>query len=70
MAVLFISIGRMPFLTTTLDNADQLFNLVITLSVHLHHVEGVDHDPVSGSLEAELICSIIISQALVNYHAT
>jgi len=30
VAVLFISIGRMLFLATTLDNADPLLTLVIT----------------------------------------
>jgi len=29
MAILFISIGRMPFLAPTIDNADPLFALVI-----------------------------------------
>jgi len=55
MADLFISIGRMPFLALTLDNADPLFPLVI-LSIapgfYLHHVvvEVMDQDPAIGSL--------------------
>jgi len=32
MTVLFIIIGRMPFLAPGLDNADPLFALVITLA--------------------------------------
>jgi len=50
MAVLFIVIGRMPFLAPTLDNADPLVALVITLGFYLHHVEVADQDPASGSL--------------------
>jgi len=49
MAALFISIGRMPFLAPTLDNADQLFVLVMTSSFYLHHVEVANQDPASGS---------------------
>jgi len=30
MAVMFISIGRMPFLALTLDNTDMLFTLMVT----------------------------------------
>jgi len=37
VAVLFISIDRMPFLGPTVDNADQLFALVITPGFYLHH---------------------------------
>jgi len=36
MAVLFISIGRMPFMTPTLDNADPLFVFVMTPGFYLH----------------------------------
>jgi len=50
MAVLFISIGRMPFLMPTLNNADMLFSLWITTGFYLHHVEVADQDPTSGSL--------------------
>jgi len=50
LAVLFISIGRMPFLSPTLDNANPLFALVITPGFYLHHVEVADRDPASGSL--------------------
>jgi len=50
MEVLFISIGRMPFLLPTLDNADSLFALlVITPGLCLHHVEVADQDPARGS---------------------
>jgi len=53
MTVLFISIGRMPFLVPTVDNADPLFALVITLGFYLHHVEVADQqDPASGCLLA------------------
>jgi len=34
----FNSIARIPFLTTTLDNTDPLFALVITPGFYLHHV--------------------------------
>jgi len=44
MAGLFISIGRMPFLTPTLDNVDPFFVVVLTLGFcpddkpsYLHH---------------------------------
>jgi len=40
MSVFFISIGRMPFLASTLDNADPLLDLVITSGYNLLHVEG------------------------------
>jgi len=42
MAVLFIFIGRMPFLAQTLDDPDQLFTLMITPGFYQHHVEVVD----------------------------
>jgi len=38
MPVLFISIGRMPVLAPTLDNADPLFALVVTPGFYLHEV--------------------------------
>jgi len=44
---LFISIGRMPFLTPTFDNAD--FALMMAPDFYLHHVEVADQDPNSGS---------------------
>jgi len=47
MAVLFIFIGGMPFLTTTVDNADPLFALVITPGFYLHHIKVTDQDPAS-----------------------
>jgi len=50
MAVLFISIGSMPFLAPTLDSADLPFTLVITPCFYMHHVEVADQDPASGSL--------------------
>jgi len=59
MAVLFISIGGMPFLAPTLDNADPLFGLVITPDFYLHHVEVVDQDPASDSLKANVQFRII-----------
>jgi len=51
MAVLFVAIGRMPFLTPTLGNADPLFSLVISSpGFYLHRIEVADQDPASGSL--------------------
>jgi len=50
MAVLFISIGWMPFLEPTLHNADPLFALVMPPGVYLHHVVVADQDPASCSL--------------------
>jgi len=49
MTVLFISIGRMPFLAATLDNANPLFALVITPDFYLHHVELAAEGPAIGS---------------------
>jgi len=49
-AVLFMSIGRMPYLAPTLENADSRYALVITPDFYLQHVEMVDQDPASGSL--------------------
>jgi len=51
VAVLFISIGRMPFLPPTVDIADPLFALVIKLSFYLHHLEVADQEPASGCLQ-------------------
>jgi len=42
MAVLFISICRLLSLAQTLDTADPLFALLITLDLYLHHVEVAD----------------------------
>jgi len=50
MTILFISIHQIPFLTSTVDNADTLFALVITPGFYLHHVEVVDQYPVIGNL--------------------
>jgi len=53
MAILFISIGRIPFMAPTLDNADLLFALVAICTTpgnKLHHVNVVDQDPDSGIL--------------------
>jgi len=50
MAVLFIFIGRMPFLAQTLDYADPLFALVVILDFYIHPVKVEDQDPTSGSL--------------------
>jgi len=50
MAVLFISIGWMPFLVSTHDYADTPFALVIPSSFYLHNVEMADRNPSSGSL--------------------
>jgi len=50
MTVLFIFIGRMPFLAPTLDNAAPLFALVIKLGFYLHHIEVAGQDPASGSI--------------------
>jgi len=40
--VLFISIGRLPFVSPTLENADPLFTLVTIPGFYLHYVEVVD----------------------------
>jgi len=50
MAVFFISIA-LP--GPTLYNADTLYALVITSGFNLHHIEVENHDPASGSLEAD-----------------
>jgi len=55
MAVVFISIDRMPILVPTLDNADPLFALMITSGFYLHHVEVADQDSASSSLKADYI---------------
>jgi len=58
-------LARMPLLTPTLDNADPLHTLMITLSgadrnlvitpgFYLHQVEVADQDPVSGSLYMQM----------------
>jgi len=44
MAVLFISIGRIPFLSPTHDNVEPLFTLVIIQVFYLHNVEVADQD--------------------------
>jgi len=44
MTVLFISIGGMPFMATTLDIADSLFAIVITPGFYLHHVQMADRN--------------------------
>jgi len=49
MADLIISIGRMPFLPPTIDNADPLFALVIIPGFSLYQVQ-VKQDPGSGTL--------------------
>jgi len=50
MAVLFICIGWMPFLASTLDTDNPLFALVITPGFYLHLEEVADRTPASGSL--------------------
>jgi len=50
VAVLHISIDRMPFHVPTLDNADLLIAMLIKIGFYLHHVEVSDQDPASGSL--------------------
>jgi len=50
MAILFIFISRMPFLTPTLDNVDGHSALVIAPDFYVHHVQVADQDPASGSL--------------------
>jgi len=47
----------MLFLAPTLDNADLLFSLVITLGFYLHNVEVVDPDAGSGSLITNAACT-------------
>jgi len=49
MAVLFNSIGLMPFLASPLDNAHPLFVVIITPGFCPHHVKVADEDPDSGS---------------------
>jgi len=41
VAVLLLSIGRMPFMAPTTDNDDPLFTLVMAPGFYLHHVEVV-----------------------------
>jgi len=53
MSFLFISIGQMPFLAPTLDNAEPLIALVITPGFYLHHVKVADQDPACGSLPSD-----------------
>jgi len=53
VAVLFIYIGQMPFLAPTLYNCDPLFALVMKPEFYLHHVEVVDQDTASASLQAD-----------------
>jgi len=55
MAVSFIYIGRMPFLTPTLDNAEPLFALLLIPGFFLHQVEVADQQPASGSLSTFLL---------------
>jgi len=55
LAVLFISLGRMPALAPTLGNDDPLFALVITPSFYLPHVELADHDPASDHKQTKSI---------------
>jgi len=50
MTLVFVFIGRMPFLAPSLDNANPLIALVMTPGFYLHHVEVEDQDPASGSL--------------------
>jgi len=54
IAVLFISIGRMPFLAPTLDYADLLFALLTIIRPdvyhYLHHVVVANQDPACGIL--------------------
>jgi len=50
MAVFLIFHDQMPFLAPTLDNADALFAMVITLGFYLHHLEVTDQDTASRSL--------------------
>jgi len=50
VSVLFISIGRMAFLSPNLDNANPLFALVIIPAFYLHHVEVADQNPASVAL--------------------
>jgi len=52
MAVSF-SIGLLPFLAPSIDNADLLFALVTTTGFYLHHMEVADYGPASGSLQAD-----------------
>jgi len=49
MAVLFISIGRMPFRLPTLDNADPVYAPMITPCFYLHHLDVADQDRAGDS---------------------
>jgi len=60
MEILFISIDWMPFLASTLDNADPLFARVITPGLHLHRKQVADQDPASGSVLADSILLIVM----------
>jgi len=53
VAVLFISIGRMPLLVLTVKNTDPLFTLVKTPGFYLHHVEMANQSPAGDSLYAD-----------------
>jgi len=50
MAILFLSICLLPFLTSKIDNPDPLFALVITPGFYLHPVDVADQDPASDRL--------------------
>jgi len=64
----FISIVRIPFLATSLDNAESLFVLVISPGFHLYHVEVADRDPASGILFADYkLIWITGLQLMMNY---
>jgi len=54
LAVSFISIGRLPLLAQTPNNADLFFSLVITTDLYLHNVEMADQNPASGSLQVDV----------------
>jgi len=58
MPVLFISIGRIPFLSSTLDIADPLFTLVL-YTRFLFAPQVVEHDPVRGSLFSRKVINVM-----------
>jgi len=60
LAVFFISIGRMPFLALTLDNADRLSTLVITPGFYLHYVDVADHDQLAAVYEQTSIYQLFL----------
>jgi len=56
VALLSISIDRMPFLEPTLDNADLLFSLLIKPGFYLHHIKVADQSPLRDAENSRIYC--------------